>query len=309
MKLVKLLSIYCLSILVFASCDVDFYTEDDVVYTPAPTVTLEQVVSSYDLWYVDIEQTSGSAYIPFMEKAFTLSFRGGDVWANNNLAGIGSQGNGYGIPVGYYDIFDHDLDISHDIDGFFSFEVNVLSSNSIELYYRPGNTSFILKGYQRSTFDYDRLFYDNVHFFLQEYAAWEKIYTSDQGALNEFDAENFLQFLPASGGGNFKSSQDHNGTSVANVYWDYTGIYDVENVSGDPYLKYLTLDYDYFSNEYFELTIINDNTIELYHQASGTVYRFRGKGYIQYKAAEEGKPRVKEALIAKQIEELKALKS
>jgi hypothetical protein len=48
------------------------------------------------------------------------------------------------------------------------------------------------------------------------------------------------------------------------------------------YLKTLTLDYDYFDNEIFELSVINDNLIELYHPESGTYYEFRGRGYIQY---------------------------
>jgi hypothetical protein len=40
------------------------------------------------------------------------------------------------------------------------------------------NTTYYLIGYQRSNFDYDRLFYDNIHYFLQEYKAWEKVYTN-----------------------------------------------------------------------------------------------------------------------------------
>ena len=48
------------------------------------------------------------------------------------------------------------------------------------------------------------------------------------------------------------------------------------------YLKTLTLDYDYFDNEYFELSVINDARIELYHPSSETVYEFTGRGYIQY---------------------------
>jgi len=57
------------------------------------------------------------------------------------------------------------------------------------------DTSYFLDGYQRSSFNYDYVFYDNIHYFLQEYEAWEKIYTSNTGALNEFDNENYLQFL------------------------------------------------------------------------------------------------------------------
>jgi len=48
------------------------------------------------------------------------------------------------------------------------------------------------------------------------------------------------------------------------------------------YLKTLTLDYDFFDNEFFELSVINDQRIELYHPSSGTFYEFTGRGYIQY---------------------------
>ena len=162
-----------------------------------------------------------------------------------------------------------------------------------------------LKGYQRNTFNYDRLFYDNIHYFLQEYAAWEKVYTSVEGAVNEFDEENYLQFIPAGDRGNFKSSQDYNGTAIEHVYWDYNGIYEVENVTGNPDLKYLSLDYDYFSGEFFELRVLDDNTISLYQPTSGTEYRFRGRGYIAYKTAEAGKKREKQSVIDKQIKSIK----
>jgi len=126
------------------------------------------------------------------------------------------------------------------------------------------------------------VFYDNIHYFLQEYEAWEKTYTSNYGALNEFDNENYLQFLAGGDDITFRSSQDLPGTSVGNIYWDYTGIYGVGDVANNMYLKTLTLDYDYFANEYFELDIINDGKIELYHPDSGTAYEFTGRGYIQY---------------------------
>jgi hypothetical protein len=59
-------------------------------------------------------------------------------------------------------------------------------------------------------------------------------------------------------------------------------VYGVGNVSGNMYLKTLTLDYDFFDNEFFELSVINDATIELLHPSSGTVYEFEGRGYIPY---------------------------
>ena len=193
-----------------------------------------------------------------------------------------SQGDGFGIAVGVYDAYNMILDIDHDIDGYETFDVYQIDNNTIELYNPFNDTSYFLHGYQRSTFDYDLVFYNNIHYFLQEYEAWENVFTSDYGTVNPFDNENFLQFLAGGTGSTFRSSQDLVGTDPYDIYWDYTGLYGVGNVPGDMYLKTLTLDYDYYDNEFFELSVVNDNTIELFHLSSGTLYAFRGRGYIQY---------------------------
>jgi len=277
MKTIKLLSGFALVATLLTSCYSEVIIDD-----PVPTVSLNQLLGSYELWYVDINQTAGYGETPFLQIAFTLSFRGGTLYANNNLVGFGSQGNGFGIPVGDYDTYDMILDVYHDIDGYQTFDVYQINNNTIELYNPFNDTSYFLKGYQRSTFDYDFVFYDNIHYFLQEYLAWEKTYTSEMGALNEFDYENYLQFLAGGNDSEFRSSQDVDVYDVNTIYWDYTGVYGVGNVVNNMYLKTLTLDYDYFDNEYFELSVIDDATIELYHSASGTTYEFRGRGYIQY---------------------------
>ncbi len=280
MKTIKLLLGLVLIATLLTSCVVD-----DVVIVdnnPPTTLSLNQLLNSYEIWYVDINATQGFGEVPFMQIAFTLSFRNGTLWANNNLVGIGSQGNGYGIPVGFYSTYDMVLDVDHEIDGFDSFDVYQIDANTIELYNPFTDTSYFLDGYQRSNFDYDFVFYDNIHYFLQEYEAWEKTYTSDFGALNEFDNENYLQFLATNNDSEFRSSQDANINNVSNIFWDYTGVYQVNDVTGTLYDKTLTLDYDYFSNEFFNLYVIDDGTIELSHAASGTVYEFRGLGYIEF---------------------------
>ena len=279
MKTIKLLLSFALATTLFTSCYTEVIVDD---YIDEPVISLNQLLGSYELWYVDINQTRGYGTTPFLQKAFTLSFINGTVFANNNLVGIGSSGNGFGIAVADYNAHNMILDVYHDIDGFDTFDVFQINNNSIELYNPNNDTSYFLKGYQRSVFDYDFVFYDNIHYFLQEYQAWEKIYTSQFGALNEFDNENFLQFLAGGNDSEFRSSQDFLGTSISNIFWDYTGIYGVGNISNNTYLKTLTLDYDYFNNEYFELSVINDGKIELYHPASQTVYEFVGRGYIQY---------------------------
>ncbi len=279
MKTIKLLLSTFLLVGIFASCTQTVYVEDDYI---DGGITLDELIDSYELWYVDLNQSSSSGDIAFMQIAFTLSFRNGVVYANNNLVGFGSTGNGFGIDVGYYDAFGTTLQIDHDIDGVWNFSVQQLSANKIELYNNQTNSSYILRGYQRNTFDYDYVFYDNIHYFLQEYEAWEKIYTSQEGAINDFDAENYLAFLTEGYGDTFLSSVDANGLNPNQVYWDYEGIYEVLDISGDAYAKVLTLDYDYLGNEYFELYVINDETIELYHPYSGTTYRFKGRGYLEF---------------------------
>ncbi len=279
MKTMKLLTGFALATLLFTSCHVDVIDDD---YHDVPSVSLNQLLNSYDLWYVDINETIGYGQTPFLQKAFTVSFLNGNVYANNNLVGFGSQGNGLGISIGYYDTYDMILDVHHAIDGFSTFDVYQIDNNTIELYNPNNDTSYFLDGYQRSNFDYDFVFYDNIHYFMQEYKAWEKTYTSEVGALNEFDNENFLQFLAGGNDSTFRSSQDNVGTNVNNLYWDFIGDYGIGDISGNMYLKTLTLDYDYFDNEFFELSVINDGLIELYHPSSGTYYEFRGRGYIQY---------------------------
>ncbi|WP_108802726.1 nicotinic acid mononucleotide adenyltransferase [Aquimarina sp. Aq107] len=289
MKTLKLLSAFILGSMFLTSCVTEVVVEDDV-FIEEPAITLNELLSTYEIWYVDIERTQGNGEIPFLQKAFTVSFKNGTFYANNNLVGIGSNGNGFGLDVGFYNTFRMEVDISHDIDGTYSLDVTQYGNNEIRLYDGVTNTSYYLIGYQRNTFDYDRVFYDNIHYFLHEYVTWEKVYTSDFGALNEFDNENYLQFLYYGSGDNFKSSEDVNVSNINDIYYDYSGYYAVDDVPNNFYMKNLTLDYDYLGNEYFELTVINDSKIELLHPASGTIYEFVGRGYLQFKSSKDGKP-------------------
>jgi hypothetical protein len=278
---------FALIALLFTSCYHEEIIVDHYDNNPTPTISLGQLLSTYELWYVDINQTVGYGETRFLQTAFTVSFRSGTLYANNNLVGIGSQGGGFGIPVGYYDAYNMILDVDHNIDGYETFDVYQIDNNTIELYNPYNDTSYFLHGYQRATFDYDFVFYDNIHYFMQEYEAWEKTYTSDYGALNEFDNENFLQFLAGGNDATFRSSQDIVGTNLNDLYWDYTGLYGVGDVSGNRYQKTLTLDYDYFGNEFFELSVINDGEISLFHVGSETTYEFQGRNNIQFKNASD----------------------
>jgi len=275
MKTLKLLFATLIIGLSISSCSIVIDDVND------PYNNLEDVVTSYDLWYIDYNITEGTGEVPFLSKAFTISFINGKLFANNNLVGIGSNGNGYGIQIGNYNTYNGYLEINHLIDGYYDFDVIQVSNTKIRLRDNYNDVTYYLEGYQKFSFDYDQVFYDNIEYFLQEYVVWEKTYVSDTGDLNAFDDENYLRFTPENIT-TFYSSKDNTGANIANLFWDYIGSYSVANVQGYDNLKNLTLDYDSSGTEKFELTVLNDGKISLYHLSSGTTYEFTGRNYIQY---------------------------
>ncbi|MGB0880029.1 MAG: hypothetical protein ACPGTO_05635 [Polaribacter sp.] len=287
MKTLKLLFAFIISGVVFSSCTV---VENN--YHEEIGISLEEVVSGYDLWYVDYHRTTGNGDIPYVSKAFTLSFLNGILYANNNIADIGRTGNGLGIDVGTYYTDGDVLSTNHDLDGRNNFEVIQISSNEIRLYNYRENVNYYLIGYQIHEFDYDKLFYENIEYFLQEYIAWEQVERSIAGAANEFDNETFLQFTPENIT-TFYSSTDAFGTNIDTIQWDFIGSYEVFDVVGYEDLKILTLNYDGGYIEEFELSVINDEKILLYHIDSETTYSFLGRGFVQYLKAGKSKSSVR----------------
>ena len=254
--------------------------------------TLEEVITDYDIWYVDYNKTTGYGNVPMLSKAFTISFDRGRVYANNNIVGIGFTGDGYGIQIGTYDTRDGYLNVSHDLDGYYSFDVIADSPRKIRLYDEVEDVTYYLEGYDVDEFDYDRVFYDNIEYFLQEYFAWEKTATIG-GEENVFDNENYLAFTPENTT-TFYSSQDDPGIALDDIYWDYTGSYEVYDVNGYDNLKIVKLFYEGSGYEEFELVVLDDETIEMYHVTSDTTYEFAGRGFIQFKKPEtSGRERTK----------------
>ena len=157
----------------------------------------------------------------------------GRVFANNNLVGIGATGNGYGIQIGNYDTYNGFLEVNHQLDGYYDFDVIQISNDRIKLKDNYNNVTYYLEGYEKFSFDYDQIFYDNIEYFLQEYNAWEKTFTSNEGEINEFDYENFLAFTPENLT-TFYSSQDQVGTNIANKFNADHHVISIEN-----FLEYL----------------------------------------------------------------------
>ena len=290
MKSIKLLLTIIITGTLFSSCT-EFY-QDSYNDGFQNQISLEEVVSEYDLWYIDYHKTTGNGDIPYVSKAFTLSFLNGTLYANNNIADIGITGNGLGIDVGTYNTRNGLLETNHDLDGENDFEVTVISNNEIRIYNYRQNVNYYLIGYQVNQFDYDKLFYENIEYFLQEYKAWEKV-TTTGGLQNTFDDENYLAFTPENIT-TFYSSQDSFGTQIDYINWNYVGGYEVFDVTGYEDLKILTLNYDGGDIEEFELSVINDGRVELYNVDSKTTYEFSGRGFVQYLKGQKSKKEAKD---------------
>lgn len=299
MRLLKITFSLAISLLLFSSCIINEYSSD---YTEEQ-LDDPSFVEAYDVWYLDYHATQGSDEIPYLQLAFTLSFDRGKLYANNNISGVGFQGNGYGLQIGNYDLNRGLLVANHDLDGQDTFEVYQLSKNEIELYNATTDTSYFLIGYDVDEFDYDKLFYENIEYLLQDFEIWRKYDTSIAGTRNEFDYENFLSFT-AEKNNTFYSSKSKVGTDIDLVYWNYEGNYEVFDIDGYDDLKVLTLGYDSVNTETFELTVVNDTIVELFHINSGTTYKFEGDYFIQYlkdgKISEKNKTTRKRTKIKRQ---------
>ena len=150
MKNLKLLFITLIITASFSSCS-DSYEQP---YYP----TLEEVITKYDLWYIDYNRTEGIGDVPFLSKAFTISFINGKVFANNNIVGIGFTGNGYGIQIGNYDTYKGFLEVDHILDGYYDFDVIEISPTSLKLVDNYNKVTYYLDGYYKNTFDFDQIF-------------------------------------------------------------------------------------------------------------------------------------------------------
>ncbi|MBS9766332.1 MAG: lipoprotein, partial [Flavobacteriaceae bacterium] len=158
----KKILLLLVAVLTLSSCNFNSSYYDE-------PITLNDVLSSSDIWYIDYNSKTGNGEIPFLSIAFTISFLNGDVYANNNLVGIGQTGNGYGVRIGNYDTFESILTINHSKYGHYEMEVIQLSDDKIRLVDRHANATYDLEGYQKKYFNFDGVFYDNIEYFLQEY--------------------------------------------------------------------------------------------------------------------------------------------
>ena len=269
--------------------------EDDYA-TDTVHLSLSDLIHSYDLWYVDIDRTTGTGDVDFVSRAFTMSFKNNNtVYANNNIVGLGVTGNGFGIKTGVFDTYNRSgiISIHDDVFGSADFVVEQISSNEISLHNSAQNVTDFLVGYQKYDFDYDKLFYENITYFLQEYESWTKQSENIMSPAASFISENHLTFYVQNNQNVFDTSVSAINTPIMSIYWDYHGAYDVYNTSVE-HIKELELVYSGNNGEErFELDILDDQNIRLTNQNNGNSYTFVGRDYIQYKT---GSKRLKHSI-------------
>lgn len=289
MKTLKLLFTILFATTFLSSCLVTEVVDDRGNIIDETPVSLNELISSYDLWYIDIQNTQGTYEVPFLQRAFTVSFFDGRMYGNNNIVDIGKTGNGFGVEIGTYDTFGTNLETSHR-QGISNFRVVQISDNEIRLEDTNQNVSYYLIGYQKTNFDYVKLFYDNIEYLLQEFVAWEKV-KQVGGSGTAFDGENYLEFTPDNDK-SFRSSKDNTGINIEGILWDYEGGYKISDYTDVDNVKHLTLFYNNNDTEKFDMHVLNYETIMLEHLATGTEYTFKGRGFIQYLRGGIGKNEV-----------------
>lgn len=269
----KLLLLFLITILV--GCN-HFYEPDVIVVNQRPVrESTSQKVFSQDLW---ILQESNGAVVPFIDRAFTISMSGGDLYANNNIFRLGAIGDGYGDRIGSVSFYKDLLELNHQQEGLFAFYVDRINVNTIRLTEIDTGVFYVFTGYRLNHFNFDQLFFENLEFLLQEFQAWENTQTLN-GVSNRFDQENYIQFQP---NGVFRTSIDPNGLSIDRVLWKYTGTYQVETIPNNLEQKRLFLSYADGSRESFLIKVNQDYEVSLCHDQSRTDYVFTGRKNIIY---------------------------
>jgi len=57
MKTIKLLSAFALVSILCTSCYTEVIVEDDIIVDATPVITLNEVLTDYEIWYVDINRS------------------------------------------------------------------------------------------------------------------------------------------------------------------------------------------------------------------------------------------------------------
>ncbi len=71
MKAIKPLLILILIGTMTTSCYTEVILDDELI--EESNFKTDQVLRSYDLWYIDINATKGNGEVPFLQRAFTIS--------------------------------------------------------------------------------------------------------------------------------------------------------------------------------------------------------------------------------------------
>ncbi|MBW2962987.1 hypothetical protein [Mesonia aestuariivivens] len=236
--------------------------------------SIQELLESYDLWYVEPDQFSSDFNLG--QDAITFSFLNNQLYANKNLVGfnpeiIGEQETSYSVEQ-----TENTANVTiNDTE----FKVIGISGNSLKLV-DDDNTAFYITGYNASEFpSLDIIYFERMAHLFNEYKFWQKTETENPDEIDgEFSSINHIEFSAIR---NFKSSEDAEGLTYDEINWQYQGSYkltkmedDDGNISNE--LIFVYLDENNRENDTLKVRVINENKIQLSESESGIHYLFEG---------------------------------
>lgn len=268
------------SIIILSSCSSD----DDNATNQPQSNSIEELLGSYDLWYVEPDQYTSDFELG--QEAITFSFVENQLYANKNL--IGFDPELIGNEESTYTVEQTGNNASITIDDT-SFTVFGVSGNSLKLVNSYDNsTAFYITGYAANDFPLDDIFYERMAHFFNEYKFWQKTATENpDDNEGNFATLNYIEFSEVR---NFRSSEDTEDLTYDQINWQYQGSYRLttENSEEEPISNELIFIYhtdeneEEIANDTLKVNVLNENRIQLSEPDLNIHYTFEGTTNTPY---------------------------
>ena len=262
------------SIIVLTSCG-----SDDDSNTPSQSKSIEELLESYDLWYVEPDQPSSD--FDLGQDAITFSFVNNELYANKNLVGFDPSTMGNIETTYTVEQEGSNASITIDDTEFTIFGVN---GNSVKLVNSYDNTTaFYITGYTTEDFpSLEILYYERMPHFFNEYQFWQKTLTENPDENDgDFSTINYVEFF---GGRSFRSSEDVEGLTYDEINWEYEGSYrltteygEEESISNELIFIYNTDEgEEEIPNDTLKVNVVDESKIQFSEPGLNINYTFEG---------------------------------
>ena len=263
------------SIILLTSCG-----SDDDSTNPPQSKSIEELLESYDLWYVEPDQPSSD--FDLGQDAITFSFVNNELYANKNLVGFDPSTMGNIETTYTVEQEGSNASITIDDTEFTIFGVN---GNSVKLVNSYDNTTaFYITGYTTEDFpSLEILYYERMPHFFNEYQFWQKTLTENPDENDgDFSTINYIDFF---GGRNFRSSEDVEGLTYDEINWQHQGSYKLttSNSEEEPISNELVFIYVDSNgvviegaNDTLKVNVVDESKIQFSEPGLNINYTFEG---------------------------------